>query len=272
MKLPTYAKKAKFINRGLSTFNQKKTLLKELKLTKIKKLKLLEIGCGQGILLAQLSSKFKKNLELHGLNLSPEHGVKTKKDYIKNAKLQGINLENRNLPEIHFGDATRLPFKDNSFDIIISQVTFLHIKNKAKAIEETYRVLKRDGLALISLSAYSIRIGSDEKIPLFYQKLDKLLKEDYNPKILIRNKNKKFISLQEFVNDLNKTYNIKLWTHKFVSETQRAKGFWLIIRKNDNQKLQLGLKYQKKESKEMTDKYANGNPVNFGVIDVYDLK
>jgi len=270
MKTPTYAKKDKYIDRGLETFNQKNNLLKELQLTKNRKLKLLEIGCGKGILLCQLITKFRKNLELHGLNYNSTHGVRKREDFLKNAELKGLKLNNKDLPQIHFGDATRLPFKDNSFDVIISQVTFLHIKNKAKAIEEVYRVLKKDGLALISLSAYSIRIGSDEKVAPFYQKLDKVLKDEYNPRILIR-KQGKYISLFEFIKGLNKNYDIKVWTHRFTSETQKANGFWLIIRKNNNPKLKLGLKYQKKESEELTKKYAKGNPVNFGVIDVYEL-
>jgi len=270
MKTPTYAKKDKYIDRGLETFNQKSTLFKELQLAKNKKLKLLEIGCGKGILLCQLRNKFKKNLELHGLNYDSTHGVKKREDFIRNAELKGIKLNKKNLPQIHFRNATRLPFKDNTFDVIISQVTFLHIKNKAKAIEEVYRVLKKDGLALISLSAYSIRIGSDEKVPTFYQKLDKVLKDEYNPRVLIRYQGK-FISLTEFIAKLSKTYNISLWTHRFTSETQKANGFWLIIRKNNNPKLKLGLKYQKSESELMTKKYGKSNPVNFGVIDVYEL-
>ncbi|MGV8087223.1 MAG: class I SAM-dependent methyltransferase [Candidatus Woesearchaeota archaeon] len=267
-----YAKHDELIDRGLETFSLQNKLLKEInfKNNKNLRIKILEIGCGKGVVLCQLNNMF-KNLELHGLNLNATHGVKTQKDFIINARKKGITLNTKNLPYIHFGDATKLKFENNSFDIIISQVTFLHIKNKAKAIQEVYRTLKTDGVALISLGAYAIRIGKKDNTPKFYNNLNKLLGKDYNPRFLIK-KDNKYIKISKFINSIIKQYNIQLWTNAFTSKTQKAKGFWLIIRKEKNDKLNLNLKYLKDESKNLNLKYAKKNPVNFGVIDVYDLK
>lgn len=271
MKLPNYAKNDEFIGRGLKTFSQRKRLFSEIRkrLKNRQKIKLLEIGCGKGILLLQLNEIF-QGIELHGLNLAGSHGVNTREDFIRNALRNKIQLNKNNLPYIHFADATKLPFNDSTFDIITSQVTFLHIKNKARAIEEIYRVLKKDGIALLSIGPYSILRNKSHAIPLFYKKLNRILKKDYNPRFLIYG-DKKPIKLSKFIKRLNKEYNIKLWRHQFISKAQIAEGFWLIVKKNKNKLLHLPLKYNRKNSQRLTKLFAKNNPVNFGQIDVYDL-
>jgi len=48
------------------------------------------------------------------------------------------------------GDATNLPFKNNSLDIVISFETLEHISNYSKFIAEISRILKKKGLLIIS--------------------------------------------------------------------------------------------------------------------------
>jgi len=48
-------------------------------------------------------------------------------------------------PEV---DMQSLPYKDNSFDFVISDQVIEHLENPKKAIEESYRVLKRGGIAI----------------------------------------------------------------------------------------------------------------------------
>lgn len=48
-------------------------------------------------------------------------------------------------PEV---DMQNLPYKDNSFDLVISDQVIEHLENPKKAIEESYRVLKKDGIAI----------------------------------------------------------------------------------------------------------------------------
>ncbi|MDD5700395.1 MAG: class I SAM-dependent methyltransferase [Candidatus Nanoarchaeia archaeon] len=274
MKLPRYAKKSEYIGRGLETFNLSRALFSEIKnkLKKQKKVKLLEVGTGKGILLLQLAEKFPKNLELHGLNLNKYHGLKKREDFVINAKEKGISAPSKsNLPYIHFGDATNLNFKNGNFDIIISQVTFIHIKNKAQALTEVYRTLKTGGLAIISLGSYSISRKIGHAMPAFYKNLNKKLKDEYNPRFLIKSGGK-YISFNNFLLRLNKKYSINLWRKKFVSKSQRGNVFYIIIRKEKNGLLDINLKYNKKESEKLTKLYAEKNPVVFGCIDVYDLE
>src|SRR3972149_3866910 len=46
-------------------------------------------------------------------------------------------------------DATNLPFKDNSFELVTMLHVIEHIKNGKMTLREIYRVLKKDGTALI---------------------------------------------------------------------------------------------------------------------------
>ncbi len=274
MRLQNYAKNDEYTSRGLETFSLRKRLLKEIedRTTKGKPIRLLEIGCGQGILLLELLKKFPNNLELDGLNLNKHHGVRLREDFKKNAAKKRIILpENPNLPNIHFGDAKKMGFKDQSFDIIISQVTFMHIKNKAKALQEVYRILKKGGLALISLGPYSINRKINHGMPGFYKNLNKQLRNDYNPRFLIKSR-EGFMQLSSYIKELNKQYDITLWKKGFVSKSQRARGFWVIIRRENIGRLNLSLVYNKKLSEEATKLYSKNNPVNFGCIDIYQKK
>jgi SAM-dependent methyltransferase len=49
----------------------------------------------------------------------------------------------------HVMDITRIPFRDNSFDLIICSHVLGHVPDDAKAISELVRVLRRRGIALV---------------------------------------------------------------------------------------------------------------------------
>ena len=48
------------------------------------------------------------------------------------------------------GSAENLPFPDESFDVVISNGVFNLIVDKAKALAEVFRVLKRNGRFMIA--------------------------------------------------------------------------------------------------------------------------
>ena len=52
------------------------------------------------------------------------------------------------------GDATRLPFQDNTFDRIIASEVLEHIHNDEDALDELYRVLKPHGILAITVPSY----------------------------------------------------------------------------------------------------------------------
>ncbi len=140
-------------------------------LARKKKIKILELGVGFGNALMGLSKKYgKARVELIGMNLKKEHGIRTRKDFVKNALnfrvIKKSDIKRIALPHIIYGDAgKRIPLKDNSIDFIYSITTFFFIPNKAHAIEELYRILKPEEKAIINFKHYV------EKFPEGYRNL-----------------------------------------------------------------------------------------------------
>jgi ubiquinone/menaquinone biosynthesis C-methylase UbiE len=61
----------------------------------------------------------------------------------ENAAAAGVNIEFRQ------GDATEMPFADESFDLVVCQAAFKTFKRPVSALNEVHRVLRRGGRAVI---------------------------------------------------------------------------------------------------------------------------
>ena len=61
-----------------------------------------------------------------------------------------INIKDAELTEVDYPevDMQNLPYKDNSFDFVISDQVLEHLETPKKAILESYRVLKSGGIAV----------------------------------------------------------------------------------------------------------------------------
>ena len=95
--------------------------------------KALEIGCGIGETTILLAEKYSR-LMITAVDCDKEQIEKAR----KNKKLKNVKFQQ--------GDATKLKFKNSSFDYVIETNTFHHIKNYSKAIKEVYRVVKKNGI------------------------------------------------------------------------------------------------------------------------------
>lgn len=96
---------------------------------------LLEIGFGSGVFLPELSRHSKR---LFGLDM---HGHITKvKDMLACENIKA---------ELIKGSIVHLPYKDASFDCVISIATLEHINELSLAISEIMRVLKKGGLMIL---------------------------------------------------------------------------------------------------------------------------
>jgi len=114
--------------------------------------RVLELGCGYGTALLELRARYGARVELHGLNRVHDDG---------NAEILARNAADRrifdavpdgarDLPAIAYGDvADGLPFDDDYFDVVYSQVAWLYFGRKIDVLRETIRVLRRDGVAKI---------------------------------------------------------------------------------------------------------------------------
>ena len=99
----------------------------------------IDVGCGSGQLeleLAKLSS-----FKIIGLDISPD----AKPLFEKRIKEAG--LEKR--ASFVVGDAQKMPFADNSADVIVSRGTLTFIPDIGKCLREVHRVLKPTGVAIL---------------------------------------------------------------------------------------------------------------------------
>lgn len=101
---------------------------------------ILDVGCGIGGSTLYLAQKF--NAAAQGVTLSPEQ-----------AKRGQERAEEANLGEtvqFQVANALDLPFADNSFDLVWSLESGEHFPDKAKFLQEAYRVLKPRGMLLMA--------------------------------------------------------------------------------------------------------------------------
>lgn len=97
--------------------------------------KLLDIGAGTGYLLELLTRQ--TDAVLFGVDLSEEMVKIAKKKTIKNASFV-------------VAPANRLPFADHTFDVVTCSQSFHHYPYPKEAMREAYRVLKPNGLYILS--------------------------------------------------------------------------------------------------------------------------
>jgi Methylase involved in ubiquinone/menaquinone biosynthesis len=97
--------------------------------------KVLDIACGEGY-----------GSNLMAVNATYVTGIDINEEIITKAR------EKYKRPNLEFlqGNAEKLPFDDNSFDIVVSFETIEHLENHQALFSEIKRVLKPDGILIIS--------------------------------------------------------------------------------------------------------------------------
>ena len=97
---------------------------------------LLDVGCGTGEILNSVKNIY-PSASIYGIDISEEMLKKAKEKLLDAA-------------EISLGDAEHLPYENGKFDLLMCTDSFHHYPNPQKAIEEFYRVLKKDGYLLLA--------------------------------------------------------------------------------------------------------------------------
>ncbi len=127
-------------------YNSKNPFIKYVHFGRLKKIaelvpkktnmKILDAGCGEGHLLFETSKFIDSSNKLYGIDIL-DVALKKAKERVKDGDFSLQNLEN-------------LKIKDNLFDVIMCTEVIEHIPNYKKVISELKRVLKKDGLLIIS--------------------------------------------------------------------------------------------------------------------------
>jgi ubiquinone/menaquinone biosynthesis C-methylase UbiE len=105
---------------------------------KLRDAKLLEIGCGMGTDLLQFA---RAGARCTGIDLTPRSVEITRHRF----KLYGAD------GDFMISDGERLPFRDESFDVVYSNGVLHHTPDTAGAIREVRRVLRPGGVAKVML-------------------------------------------------------------------------------------------------------------------------
>jgi len=151
-----YAKKEKYWD----SFEKDKVLSL---LGDIKEKKILDVGAGNGRLVSRLVDK---GAEVTALDVSEEMLKK---------------IKNKNVEKV-VGEAEDLPFVEDSFDIVIATFLIVHLKDLNRFFDEVYRVLKPNGLFLVTninqRKAPEIKVGKELiEVESYYHKPELVIEE-----------------------------------------------------------------------------------------------
>lgn len=113
------------------------TIIKELDIEKGDRI--LDVGCGVGILPLELAKKY--NVKVYGVDIDKED-IELAKKFKRILKIKNVDFS--------LGNITRLRFKSGSFDKIVCSEVLEHVSNDKKALKELKRVLKDNGKIIIT--------------------------------------------------------------------------------------------------------------------------
>ena len=102
--------------------------------------RVLEIACNMATTSIDIAKRF--NCHIIGIDMDKSALAKAKQNVIKNNVSQLVDIQQ--------ADASKLPFADNSFDVVINEamLTMYADKTKARLLNEYFRVLKPGGRLL----------------------------------------------------------------------------------------------------------------------------
>ena len=116
-----------------------------------KGMKILDVGCGTGVMFGRLKKLAGRQGQVIGIDFSQAMIKRAKNKYKKDKK------------NFVCVDAHDLPFKDKTFDRVIYFSSFPHLSDKKKTIKEASRVLKPKGIVVISHLCSSRKIAAIHK-------------------------------------------------------------------------------------------------------------
>ena len=114
-------------------------------------MKLLDVACGTGVVALTAS---RLGVEVEGIDLTPELIIRA----IENSKIMGLKAK------FVEGDAECLPYKENEFDVILSQYGHMFAPRPSVVVKELVRVLKPGGILAFSTWPKELFMGKFFKL------------------------------------------------------------------------------------------------------------
>lgn len=103
----------------------------------------LDIGCGSGVLSVRLAGKY-KDAAITGIDYWGGGWDYCREQCAENARIEGVDGNT----DFRQASASKLPFEDESFDLVVSNLVFHEVKdseNKLDVLKEALRVVKKGG-------------------------------------------------------------------------------------------------------------------------------
>lgn len=123
--------------------------------------KILDIACGEGSLTLKIA---KKGCTVHGIDISF--------DAIKRAKY--VSKQEKIYSSFEVGNAENLPYKNNSFDKIVCSSSLEHFINDITSLKEMYRVVKPNGLVVLTVDSFTYPI--DKRLKEIHKNRHRVIK------------------------------------------------------------------------------------------------
>lgn len=101
--------------------------------------KVLDVGCNTGILLIPL---LEKGVDVKGIDIAIADIAKAKKN---------LRSKNFSSSRVKVASAMKLPFRANTFDVVILSDVLEHVSDTKKVSSEALRVVKKDGLVMATV-------------------------------------------------------------------------------------------------------------------------
>lgn len=139
----------------------------------------LDAGCGNGYIARKMAKNAKKVV-----------GVDFTEELVDIAKGKSKNLKNL---EFKTASVEKLPFKDESFDVVLCNMVLMDLENLDAAVSEISRVVKRKGLVVISTQHPAFE-NAHKDYPLRNEKKEEIgrVVTDYFSPGLVVDKNENF--------------------------------------------------------------------------------
>lgn len=193
-----------------SKFHQKQAIPSVVSLLEIKPSeKILEIGCGTGVLCPEV---LKKSAQYFGVDASPALISQAKRLYTKGGFFIGDAVKISQIREI----------AGQSFDSIVFMLSIQDMDPVENIIREASKLLKANGKIVIFMTHPAFRIprqsgwGLDEKRGLIYRRMDRYLTSEAIP--LDTKTQKGFIKSTTFHRPLHVYINALIKAHLFLDK------------------------------------------------------